>query len=1631
MMYNSLPEFERNIERSIDAGNLDEALQTIEDLVSEVIQDSASIARVFGSARLDSLCQRIGLEIAKRHGATNAASGNNKSDRVVIVATELYNTGGHTAVIEQIIKAQPEKEFFILLTDLFARLDISILQSRFDGICVEPAPLSFSLSAKVDWLQGKLREIAPGRAFLFNHHQDAVAIAAAQPNLAGQFVFYHHCDHHLCLGLFLSHALHVDPHSMGFFNCREALGIQNTYWPLVTTDLGGRPVHAPFLTEGQLRTCSSGSPGKFEQPYLYPYEEVIPTLLGITKGVHIHIGGLSDGYLQKIRRSLEMRDIDPSRFVVVPWVKSLWAAMIQNRVDLYLTSFPLGGGLAGIEVMGSGTPLAVHRSYRSRFHGGADLVYPEALSWKEPGELYEYVQRLTAETLAAQSVYARRHYEQYHTPDRLRSVIGIIECNHFLTPPPLRPYFPESLQIYLDQIYNHNPNLIQAVAERDGQIARLNEVVAERDGQIARLNEVVAERDGQIARLNEVVAERDGQIINIIAERDRIVHSRSWRLTKPLRDFRFHLLNRLYHFIRCIVSGMARRIWLNVPLSARRKQVLKYKLFSRLPYIFRWSTAYRSWEALNAPSDEMNGLSIDKTSQPVFEPSPGAYVPLLHALPPKSVPVRLIAFYLPQFHAIPENNLWWGDGFTEWTNIKPAQPQFEGHYQPHIPDELGYYNLLDPAIQRRQIELAKLYGVGGFCFYSYWFGGKLLLEKPLENYLNDRNLDFPFCLCWANENWSRRWDGLDSEILIAQKHSPEDDLGFIAYAAKYMRDDRYIRIDGRPLFLVYRPSLLPSAKETAKRWRDWCRQNGIGDIFLAYTQSFDTGNPSKYGFDAAVEFPPNNSSPRNITGKVKALSERFGCTVYDWQVFVERSRNYQKPNYKLFRGVNPSWDNTARRKNRGTVFLNSSPGGYHEWLSNAVAETCFRISNPDERLIFVNAWNEWAEGAHLEPDQRFGYAYLDATRKALLGEEMTAPKRVIVVSHDAHPHGAQFLALGMVRSLTQDLHLEVEVVLLDGGRLKTDFSSLAPVHDLSDVPLESVAAGNLARALAQRGFTRAIVNTTASGGVIPLFSEAGIESICLVHELPGVIHRHRLENQVKQIARSAKAVVFPAQIVADGFSQFALIDREKQFIRPQGLYRRNRWRLEKQAARVKLRKQLGLHAETKIVLAVGYADHRKGVDLFVTCAIHILAKRTDVDFIWVGHWDQEMQRKIEAELDRSQYKNRIHFVGYDSDTALFHAASDVYALTSREDPFPNVVLESFDAGVPVVAFASSGGGACLVEEVGGIVVPMIDTAAFSAAICQLLDAPELSSRLGDAAQNHVDQYFAFRPYLFDLCDMLGMKLPRISVIVPNYNYARYIEERLASICNQSIPIFELIILDDASTDDSFQRISRWLSVTHTDARIIVNRTNSGNVFVQWRQGISLASGDYIWIAEADDLSDPDFLEAVLPPLISGDAVLSYCESQQINSDGVVLAKNYQAYLSAVSKERWKSAFIASGIQENKTSLAVINTIPNVSAVVFKRDAISAVFTKHFDEIASFQKAGDWVVYFRTLFLGNIAFTPRAANRHRRHEGSVIGGSGRQGLLQEIIKIQQTIASEIGISIDVQQKAMVFRRTLQE
>jgi lipopolysaccharide biosynthesis protein len=414
------------------------------------------------------------------------------------------------------------------------------------------------------------------------------------------------------------------------------------------------------------------------------------------------------------------------------------------------------------------------------------------------------------------------------------------------------------------------------------------------------------------------------------------------------------------------------------------------------------------------------------SAAPALNDARPIYQPRLSYDAPTNPLARVIAFHLPQFHPFAENNEWWGEGFTEWTNVKPTRPHFPGHYQPHVPHEdIGYYDLLDHSSQKKQIELAKSYGIEGFCFYYYWFDGKRLMEKPIENYLSNPDLDHPFCLCWANENWSRRWDGLESEVLIAQNHGPEDDLACIADLARYIVDPRYIRIQRKPLVLIYRPSLLPDPASTARRWRNWCRENGIGEIFLAYTQSFEKVDPAIYGFDAAIEFPPNNSSPPDLTDRIAPHSDNYVGRVYDWRVLVERSARYDTPSYPLFRSVCPGWDNTARRKERGITFVGNTPELYRHWLENAVSDTARRLPDPDERLVFVNAWNEWAEGAHLEPDQLNGYAYLEATRAAI--QPSSAASKTALVIHAFYPEVLVDI-LAYAEQLPGDLRLFVSTV---------------------------------------------------------------------------------------------------------------------------------------------------------------------------------------------------------------------------------------------------------------------------------------------------------------------------------------------------------------------------------------------------------------------------------------------------------------------------------------------------------------------------------------------------------------------------------------------------------------------------
>ncbi|HGM7320271.1 glycoside hydrolase family 99-like domain-containing protein [Stenotrophomonas geniculata] len=403
------------------------------------------------------------------------------------------------------------------------------------------------------------------------------------------------------------------------------------------------------------------------------------------------------------------------------------------------------------------------------------------------------------------------------------------------------------------------------------------------------------------------------------------------------------------------------------------------------------------------------------------EPAIG-HVPWREATLPSPLPATLVAFYLPQFHTFPENDAWWGKGFTEWRNVTRALPQFEGHVQPRLPADLGFYDLRNPQVMRDQARLAAEYGIGAFCFYYYWFSGRTLMEDPLRQWLADDSIELPFCLCWANENWARRWDGRDEDILIGQQHSAEDDLAFIAHVAPYLRDRRALKVEGRPMLLVYRPHLLPDARATTERWRRWCRDNGVGEIHLAYVQGFERPDPRDIGFDAAVEFPPNMSNPRSLSAQQWLLNPAFNGDVRDWRELATEIASRPLPDYPLYPGVNPGWDNEARRSGRGRVYLHASPRGYRDWLRTTIHER-LSAAPQAQRMVFINAWNEWAEGAVLEPDARLGHAWLQATRDAL------APAPALRQKPAVHLHAWYLETLPEVLSALREAALDWTIVV--------------------------------------------------------------------------------------------------------------------------------------------------------------------------------------------------------------------------------------------------------------------------------------------------------------------------------------------------------------------------------------------------------------------------------------------------------------------------------------------------------------------------------------------------------------------------------------------------------------------------
>jgi lipopolysaccharide biosynthesis protein len=366
-------------------------------------------------------------------------------------------------------------------------------------------------------------------------------------------------------------------------------------------------------------------------------------------------------------------------------------------------------------------------------------------------------------------------------------------------------------------------------------------------------------------------------------------------------------------------------------------------------------------------------------------------------LQPSSNPIRQfvakrpIAFYLPQFHPIPENNRWWGNGFTEWINVTRTKPLFAGHYQPHLPADLGFYDLRLPETRQAQADLAEEYGLYGFCYYHYWFSGKQLLERPFNDVLVSGEPRFPFCLCWANETWSRRWLGEETAILMRQSYSPADDVNHARWLLAAFADARYISVRGKPLFLVYRPRDLPSPEKTTETLRSECIRHGLPEPYLVGVDAHSPGADfRKEGFDCTLVFEPQLGVLPDFMDDGRGLSKlrrnwSLGVRsskfkVYDYvearQLMTERKRDFP-----FIRTVFVGWDNTPRRGQNAIVILNATPDNFQTALSETVRS--IPTGADAERFFFINAWNEWAEGNHLEPDQKYGHEHLKRIKRVL------------------------------------------------------------------------------------------------------------------------------------------------------------------------------------------------------------------------------------------------------------------------------------------------------------------------------------------------------------------------------------------------------------------------------------------------------------------------------------------------------------------------------------------------------------------------------------------------------------------------------------------------------------------------
>lgn len=949
-----------------------------------------------------------------------------------------------------------------------------------------------------------------------------------------------------------------------------------------------------------------------------------------------------------------------------------------------------------------------------------------------------------------------------------------------------------------------------------------------------------------------------------------------------------------------------------------------------------------------------------------------------HDAPPPGGRARradVYAFYLTQFHRFAENDAWWGEGFTEWHNVVRGVPRFSGHYQPRIPSALGFYDLDDPRVMPTQVALAKQAGLAGFAFYYYHFGQQRLLERPLDNFLYDKSLDIGFFLIWANETWSRRWDGSESEILLEQTYPPQMPEMLALDLARYFADPRYRRVDGRPLFVIYRVGSIPDAVNWLARLRSAFRAIGENPI-IYLAQTFEDIDPLPYGLDGAMEFPPHKYSrslrllqPQRLFGANAALK------VWDYRDFMRVALADPDPDFPLIRGCFPAWDNDSRRQGASSIIHGSTPAKFRGWLKALADKAEAPHTNGSPPIVVINAWNEWGEGAYLEPDRHYGYAYLNAVQAVLNPEAAENVRRLVLVGHDAFVAGAQRLLLHIGQSLKADFGIRIVFVLLRGDPGYDGL--LEEYRGTAETIVAGADIGLVMMRLAARGFAHAIVNSAASSAALDPVLAAGIAAIQLIHELPAMFAGLGAQALIEEAAGRMRRFVAPTQAI-EGMLKRAGVPGAQIRQLPQGQYRRV-VRVDREEARTAL---LGGDEERQVVVGLGFGDKRKGVDLFVAACEAAQATQTPMLFIWQGDWDRAIETALSARTELLEATGIFQHLPNSSDIDTLLGAADIFFLPSREDPLPSAAIEAWSVGLPIVALEGGGGISDLIA--GNAELGILTDSGDPPTLLAGLKAAGALGRSEERA-NWARSQYDWPTYISALLREVYAP-PAVDVAIVGHNHGRFAEPRMTSLIRQTLPPRRIVYHDVASTDGSpaaIRAVARRVGIDFVD-----EAANEGRLFDTWLAVARASDAEYFHIAEGDDWIAPAMIERCVEALEAApEAAFAFVGIEWIDTAGNVIADHCGYPASIIGPEVADGGEILPDVLL-ASAMTVRNPVLSVSSVIWRRAALLKILEANGPSFERLDFAFDWLLYLRAAKSGYSAtFVPQPLCRHRQHADS--------------------------------------------